>query len=61
MEPIRDWCLTEDPTLYGLVTGERGHLVEFISFQEASRRLTLAASRRAPLAADAVGGEPERK
>ena len=31
--------LTEDPALYGLTVRERGELVEFVSYEEARRRL----------------------
>jgi len=30
--------LTEDPTLYGMVTREQGQLVEYVSYEEALRR-----------------------
>ena len=56
-QTIRGWCLTEDPTLYGLVTRERGQLVEFISYREASRRLALAAPESLLLSAGAECSE----
>lgn len=50
-QPIRGWRLTEDSSLHGLTIRDRGEWVEFISYQEATRRLTLAARASAQPAA----------
>jgi len=41
-ERIAGWRLTEVPSLYGLVVRERGELIEYVSFEEARRRLDTA-------------------
>jgi hypothetical protein len=56
-QPIRGWRLTEDPTLHGLTIRDRGEWVEFISYVEATRRLTLAALASAQPAAAGDSGE----
>jgi hypothetical protein len=56
---IRGWRLTEDASLHGLAIRDRGEWVEFISYDEATRRLTLAALKRAQPAAAPDRGEPE--
>lgn len=38
-ERISGWRLTEVPSLYGFVVRERGKLIEYVSFEEAKRRL----------------------
>jgi hypothetical protein len=54
---IRGWRLTEDASLHGLAIRDRGEWAEFISYEEATRRLTLAALKRAqPAAAEDRGG-----
>ena len=59
--PIRGWCLTEDPALYDRVLRQGGETVEFISYQEAARRLALTTARSARPAAGTLCGEPERE